>query len=339
MICYFCAKSLPPGAANCPNCGHKVYGLHDPGAPATARRIDGCRFGDPSPSDYRANPQVEAPPRKVDLRAMCSPIEDQGALGSCTANATVGALEYRQRVLKQPQINLSRIFVYFNARRMSGRVNVDSGAQIAESMAAVMAYGAPAEQHWPYNPARFADLPPPQIYDEAQRNQPGEYARVDRGEGVVGALARGFPVVFGIQLPMRCYQEAGATGVIPAPTERERHAPPEGGHSMLIVGYDLDQGTYLLRNSWGTGWGDQGYARVPISVMDEYARPDAYWIVGNLKDADFKVIRPARTPAAGSVAGMAAAMRDEIRSSLTKDIADSQKAVRDRLRPKPRDER
>ncbi len=339
MRCYRCGMSVPAGAAHCPGCGEAVYAIHTGGAPVGGRRLNGCLFGDPSPRSYRATPRASGLPRKVDLRADCSPIEDQGQIGSCTANAACGALEYHEKTAHRPQVPLSRMFVYFNARRRAGRVPQDSGAQIAEAMAALLAYGAPEEQRWPYDVNLFAAEPPPDIFAEALRRQAPEYARVERGTGTLGALAHGYPVVFGISLPMRCFQEAGDTGLIPVPTSEERaQAATQGGHAMLMVGYDQDEETYLLRNSWGTGWGNQGYCRIPFRAVEENTRPDDFWILGKL-DADgaFQVVRPGRPAVEGTVAGMAARMREEIRGSLVKDIADAGKDIRDRLRGRPRD--
>lgn len=303
-----------------------------------AYRINGCLFGKPSPTDYRAVPQLVSPPRKVDLRAYCSPVEDQGQLGSCTANAAVGALEYHQRKRSEPTVDLSRLFVYFNSRRMAGRVNQDSGAEIAEAMAALLAYGAPPEERWPYDIARYTEEPAPNLFEEARKHQPAEYARVERGDGVIGALARGYPVVFGIQLPRRCFEEAANTGVIPEPTQAEiaEAAAMGGGHAMLIVGYDLDRKTYLLRNSWGDRWGDRGYCAMPMSATESGSRPDEFWILGKLESSgDFKLLKPQREPVAGTVAGKAEKMRDDIRGDLVRDMADAGKSIRDRFRQKP----
>lgn len=315
--------------------------IRESSAPADAKpvRIDGCLFGKPSPKDYRAIPQLASPPRKVDLRPSCSPIEDQGQLGSCTANAAIGALEYHQRKRGQPAVDLSRLFVYFNARRLGGRTNDDSGAEIAEAMAALLAYGAPPEDRWPYDIGKFTQEPAQALYEEALKNQPAEYARVERGDGVVGALARGYPVVFGIQLPRRCYEEAANTGVMPEPTAAEIADVGNGGHAMLIVGYDLDRKTYILRNSWGANWGDRGYCTMPMAVTESTSRPDEFWIIGRLEGNDFKLIKPQREPVAGSVSGLASKMREEIRSGLDKSMTDAGKSIRDRFRQKPPGER
>src|SRR5215211_6988917 len=78
---------------------------------------------------------VERLPRRVDLRKQCPSVYDEGQLGSCTANAIGGALEFDQ--MKQKQRNPftpSRLFIYYNERDMEGTVDSDSGAQIRDGI-------------------------------------------------------------------------------------------------------------------------------------------------------------------------------------------------------------
>ncbi len=169
-------------------------------------------------------------------------------------------------------------------------------------------------------------------------HQPEEYARVDGLEAIKGALAREHPVVFATSLPDRCYEEAGRTGRVPTPTAAELDAVRTdcGTHAMLLVGYDMDEGTMLIRNSWGQGWGDGGYCRIPIDVFEASAARGAAWILGSLEATGaFTVTRPARTakPVEGGVRDMAAKMREEIRSGLTKDLTESFKDIKTRVNP------
>jgi hypothetical protein len=342
MKCLKCGAHLPPNGNRCPACGQAIYTvLGAPGA-SKGRRIDGWLQSATSPKDFRAVPNLEALPRQVDLRADCSEVEDQGQIGSCTANAAVGAAEFLERKRGKPPVDLSRLFVYFNARRMAGRVNIDSGAMIPEAMASFLAYGAPPEPDWPYNPESLTLQPPREAYSKAMEHQPAEYARLDGMEAVKGALAREHPVVFGCVLPERCYVEAGRTGRMPAPTAAELDAARDagGGHSMLVVGYDVAESTLLIRNSWGKDWGDRGYFRMPIEAFTMSVGPSETWILGELEAAGaFTVTRPARDikPVEGGVRDMAAKMREEIRGNLTKDIKDSFKDIKDRVTPPRRD--
>jgi hypothetical protein len=310
-------------------------------------RINGCLFGPPSARDFRTAFKDVSLPEVVDLRPYCTAIENQGQIGSCTANAAVGALEYHCKRRDGQSPDLSRLFVYFNARRMRGTVMEDTGAFIREAMASVLAFGACTEESWPYDPFRFAMEPPPDAYAEAIKHEALQYARVDGGQGAILALAQGLPVVFGTVIPERCYVEAAASGVIPPPRADERNAPGQGGHAMLIVGYDNRRRMFIVRNSWGEDWGDRGYCWIPYDVMDECSRPEEFWVVSELeKRAGFQLIRPAgsapkdeddeddyygnrRRAGAqpGGLATTAAKMREQIRSGLEADLAASKRKI------------
>jgi hypothetical protein len=313
-------------------------------------RLNGCLFGASSERDFRTVFHDRTVPDRMDLRQYCTAVENQGQIGSCTANAAVGALEYHYKRRDGQSPELSRMFVYYNARRMRGQVMMDTGAQIREAMASVMAFGVCREEIWPYNPMLFAMEPTPVAYNEATTHEAIQYARVDRGQGAIYALAQGLPVVFGTVIPERCYMEAAATGIIPVPRPEELNAPMQGGHSMLIVGYDNAERMFIVRNSWGEEWGDHGYCRIPYDVMDACSRAEDFWVIAELaSETGFRVIRPRQgagpaTPAdrgdednregrraaqaqPGGIASTAAKMREQIRASLEADLAASSRKI------------
>lgn len=260
-------------------------------------RLDGCLFGDSDPRDYRIAPQDEPVPQRVDLRPKCTAVENQGAIGSCTANAVVGALEYLQCRQGMPKQDLSRMFSYFNSRRIRNEVMADRGATIAQAMASVLSFGVCLESLWPYNPALFAAEPSPDAYRDAQDREAVEYMRVQPGADIRRVLALGFPVVFGIVLPQKCYAAAERDGRIPHP-ETVQGNETQGGHAMLIVGYDLSDRQYIVRNSWGEGWGDRGYCYIPFDLMDDSGRAREFWTIRRLEQqGEFQVIRPGRAAA------------------------------------------
>jgi len=318
-------------------------------------RLDGCQFGAPSKKDFRAAFPAANVPDRMDLRPFCTTVEDQGQIGSCTANAVVGAMEYHYKKRDGQSPDLSRMFVYFNTRQMKAAVPFDCGAQIREAMASLLAFGACREELWPYNPMLFAARPPQQAYDEAITHEAMQYARVEGVQGAISALAQSLPVVFGASIPERLFAEAQNTGVMPAMTDEERAHPAAGGHSMLIVGYDNPARKLIVRNSWGEGWGDRGYCYIPYDVMETCAGPDEFWVVAELeKQRGFQLVRPGRgnvidsqgdwelvdalgrpkAPQAGDARGTAAKMRDDIRTKLEADLAASSRKIDDLLKGK-----
>ena len=335
MLCYNCWKEIPDGQRVCPHCQAVAQHAFAEAGKLGGRRLDGCLPERALPHEFKATPLMKDLRQQVDLRASCPPIFDQGPLGSCASNAAVAALAFLEMSQGQFRGSLSRLFVYFNARRMRGTPMQDTGSSISEIMASLLAFGAPYEEMWPYDIAGFMVEPPPVAYNLALSNQAPEYARVDGADNVRAALSSGFPVVFGIHLPQRCYAEAAQSGRISEPTPGEM-AHPNGGHAMLIVGYDLQDRSYLIRNSWGPGWGDGGYARASFDILDRYVMAGDFWILGSLEASKaFEVSRPAGMTAPGSAQealARVAKIREEIATSVTTEINSATQSIRDRFR-------
>lgn len=298
---------------------------------------------------FEANP-VKAPefsaargtdlPVRIDLRGLCSSVEDQGDIGSCAANAVVGAMEYHQRLHEQPVTDLSRLFVYYNARRLSDNESVDSGTFIHHAMAAIMAYGACPEAMWPYQKAMWATRPIDACYQAGLEFEAVSYARTPLGPACKAALCMGLPVVFGASLPSEMLQvEAALTGRVQVPVGG--WPAPGGGHAMLIVGYDDAEGTWLIRNSWGADWGDGGYAAIPYEVMAQYGMPTQFWVIGAISTTAGAVLSGASLSESQASLKAAAAdqashalheQRSNLRDKLETDLDRARAGFRDRLR-------
>lgn len=265
-------------------------------------------------------------PPSVDLRPYCTQVEDQKGLASCTACAAVGAIEYHRKKRNMDPSDLSRLFVYYNTRKFRGDAERDTGAQMEECMAALLVYGAPRSDLWPYDDkVRWKEEPPREAYENAKLNELVQYARVAPGAGILSTVAAGFPVAFGCFLPKIAFDYAGKTGTLPELTEAQWASPQAGGHAMLIVGYDLIREQYLVRNSWGPSWGDGGYATVHFSVLQRACPPASLWVVGGLEQEGGIMIRPADTRT------KAERMRDEARADIGGDLAGLRSGLRDRL--------
>jgi hypothetical protein len=162
-------------------------------------------------------------PPSVDLRKQCPPPYDQGQLGSCTANAIGGAIEFDQIKASLTEFTPSRIFIYYNERTMEGTVNSDSGAQIRDGIKSVATLGAPPEKDWPYNIAKFTQKPPVAAFNDAKQHLVVLYQRLIQDLGTLkGCPASGFPFVFGFT----CYEsfESAAvakSGILPMPASGE----------------------------------------------------------------------------------------------------------------------
>jgi C1A family cysteine protease len=222
-------------------------------------------------------------PVTTDLRPWFSPVEDQKSLGSCTANAGVGMVEYFERKAFGKHIDASRLFLYKVTRNVLHWTG-DTGAFLRTTMGAMVLFGVPPEEYWPYVVADYDKEPTPFCYAYAQNYQAINYYRLDPPGVTKPALlsqiktnlGAGLPSMFGFTV-YSSYTQAGTTGKIPYPTPGEKIV---GGHAIVAVGYDDNmkiknlnagatetKGALLIRNSWGTGWGAAGYGWLPYDYV------------------------------------------------------------------------
>ncbi|MDA8227156.1 MAG: C1 family peptidase [Desulfitobacterium hafniense] len=202
-------------------------------------------------------------PTMINLGSQCSPVVDQGQLGSCTANAIASGLrEYLILQAKQPLVRLSRLFLYYYERKLEGTVKEDSGASIRDGMKVLKNIGVCPESDDPYNIAQYTQ--PPTIRDilDAFHYRINQYYRVKDLTMLKASLVEGLPVVIGIMVYESFESDAVAkTGIVPMPsTDTEQLF---GGHAALVVGYDDSKQWAIVRNSWGSNWGDKGYFYLP----------------------------------------------------------------------------
>ncbi|HSM47350.1 MAG TPA: C1 family peptidase [Draconibacterium sp.] len=239
-------------------------------------------------------------PTSVDLRPWCPPIENQGSIGSCTANAGVAIFEYFERRAFGKHIDASRLFLYKTTRNMLHWTG-DTGAFLRTTMGAMVLFGVPPEEYWKYVEADYEKEPPAFCYAFAQNYKAISYYRLDPPGTTKSALlthiktnlAGGLPSMFGFTV-YSSYTQANTSGKIPYPTKGEKIV---GGHAVVAVGYDDSvkikntstgateyKGALLIRNSWGTGWGSNGYGWLPYEyilkglAVDWWSMIKAEWV-------------------------------------------------------------
>ena len=205
-------------------------------------------------------------PEKIDLRSKCSPIENQGSLGSCTANALAGALEFLELKDGATFVDLSRLFIYYNERIIEGTVKEDSGAFLRDGIKSLAKQGVCSEPEWPYQIASFKKKPTAKCYKDAKKHQITSYHRISTIDEMRTCLAEGFPFVFGFSV-YEAFESAAMTksGVLNMPGPDEKMV---GGHAVMAVGYYHSQQRFIIRNSWDTDWGMQGYFTMPYDYLD-----------------------------------------------------------------------
>jgi C1A family cysteine protease len=211
--------------------------------------------------DYMALKDIVVP-ESWDLTKGFTAVEDQGELGSCTANAAAGIVEYYEKTVFNKYLNLSRIFLYKVTRNFERSGLGDNGATIRGTMGALRLFGACPETWYKYNIANFDKEPGAFHYAFGQNYKAVDYYRLDLDgillDKIKQHICQGIPIIFGMDV----YEnfDSNGDGVIPMPV-----GSPIGGHAVVIVGYDNNR--LKFRNSWGTSWGANGYGWIPNEYL------------------------------------------------------------------------
>lgn len=245
---------------------------------APARRLGYLRDR-PDPRDQPfaiARPGLP-PPESVDLRGNLSAILDQAETSSCVAHAYAAAIDVVETMAGLEYHPLSRLYLYYAARAQTGDQKVDGGTYLRSAARALQLVGAPEERFWPFEAKRVNRQPMPEAYMQAHPRREGLYERV-QGVGdmrllhIKRALSEGHPVVFGTQVAESFLSNSGSFRIQrPGKTERQ-----VGGHAMCCVGYDRDG--FIIVNSWGRAWRDDGTARLSHDYM-AWAGTSDLWLI------------------------------------------------------------
>lgn len=236
--------------------------------------------------DFRDRPfQLVGPeataalPAQLDLRVMCPAIYDQGSLGSCVDNASLFLCEFDWMRQKKANHYLpSRLFAYYNARALEGTTDYDSGSTIRDGIKALVKWGFCPEALWPYDIAKYRQKPPQSVYDASVKEKILDYTYLPQNlTRIQRAIYSKYPVEIGFTV-YDSFMSAHVTktGLVPMPSQHERVV---GGHAVAIVGYDNVKQWFIVRNSWGTSWGDKGYCYMPYSYLLDAQLAADFWVI------------------------------------------------------------
>lgn len=234
-------------------------------------------FPDPRDADHayrRRFPKVYVPKVK---NLICAPVADQGDLGACVYFAIVAHLAATAVENDQMPMNLSQLFGYYNYRETHADINQDEGCYINEAVKLTAKSGICKETSWEYILKNWNRKPPDRCYGEAFEHRALSYHSVLTLEDMIQTIAAGYGFVGGFN----CYESIDApvtqqTGIIRMPEPGEKM---QGGHGIFIAGYDLNTQMFRFQNSWGKGWGDEGFGYIPFKYLtDPYLAAD-FWCV------------------------------------------------------------
>lgn len=215
----------------------------------------------------------------VDWRNRIGMCWDQGEIGSCVAHG-VGSLI----IYVYPELMPSRLKIYYDGRAIEKTTRIDSGLEIRDGVKATVKDGVCQEAMWPYDVAKFKRKPPAKCYSTKNEKLITEYARVGKSnkdsdilDEMLNCLQQGSPIVFGSMLYESFESDSVAqTGIVPMPNTREKSI---GGHCLAAYGFNKSKKTFIVRNSWGVDWGDNGYCHMPFDYLINNDLTSDLWMI------------------------------------------------------------
>lgn len=234
---------------------------------------------DPSMPGIAIMANKKGQPSKVDLRAYASPIRNQGNMGSCTAFAGTGLMEIVRNIQGAKAAgkkvkHFSPLFFYYAERKQmqdSGdspkATKNDTGASSGLAALTATKIGCVPEEMAPYRDGKagIAFDATPAMYDAAKQYTFGTKKRINTIQGMKAALASKHPFVLGIVLyKSQMTKAVAASGELPIPAKGDDVV---GGHAVCCVGYDDAKQAFIVRNSWGSDWGQGGYFYMPYEFF------------------------------------------------------------------------
>ncbi len=236
----------------------------------------------PLEDDYRPTTSV---PAKADLRKYFTPVKNQGNLGACSAFALVSIYEYILKKNHKKEIDLSESFVYYNVRKITNEIGEDSGSSLYNVVVTMGTEGVCAEHYYPYTDKPDMPMPSNEAYEDALQRKVVKALNVQRDlNHIKSAIAQGYPVAVSLKV-FDSFEPIG--GFIARPSEIEIENGQSGNHAMVVCGYSDEDKIFIVRNSWGPKFGDQGYCYIPYSYFEDFL--NVACIITEVNDSEIRV--------------------------------------------------
>ena len=224
--------------------------------------------------NYRNNlTTIPKLPNVIDLRYKFPPAYDQEDLGSCTANAICSLIYFEYNCFLG-----SRLFLYYNERLLNKSIDLDSGASLSDGIKVLMIYGICLEKDWLYDITKFKIKPPLKCYSNALKNKAVFVSNIRNDlQSMKNAIYNNDPFVVGIAI-FESFESSVVTktGYVPMPKINDKYL---GGHAVLCIGYDDIKKVFIMRNSWGPYWGDNGNFYLPYNYLLNSSYTSDLWCI------------------------------------------------------------
>ena len=231
--------------------------------------------------------------KTVDLRSSFTPIKDQGKLGSCTTFSITAIYEYLLKKTANGTPDLSERFVYYNTN-IKDETKQKKGSSFKDVIDSIKTYGICHEEDCPYIIEEMEVEPSVGAYNKAINHKILEAKRVNANhKDITSALSQGYPVA--ICIPVYESFGTGYKGFEFLPSQEEIDSKNYEYHSMVICGYSEDEHIYIVRNSWGEGFGDKGYCYIPFSYVEDPIFQAVCCIVTRTLDGEIKGLPNTKT--------------------------------------------
>lgn len=220
-------------------------------------------------------------PERFDIKELVGPIENQGIYNSCVPHGILSCIEALARRDGQEEVfELSRMHLWSLARQKTyGRAwQVNQGVYVRSAWEVLRKEAVTIEKLFPYVDDNAYSLPRKGFTFAWYPTDFKYYFISDKDsllkeEKIKDALYnKRVPVVFGIRLPDSFSNiRIHSTAYEPRNNDYLTYS-----HLMTIVGWDDSRDAFLVRNSWGTRFGNSGYFWAKKSWLLENAHDISY---------------------------------------------------------------
>lgn len=253
--------------------GLATGGMLDP------RQFEKANIYEPLAEDNSKNPL----PESANLQRFAPSVGNQGQQGSCVAwSSAYGARTILEATRTREEGNSLR----FSPSFLYNQIGLDGcqGSYIIRAMEYMTKQGAIEYDKFPYTDQECTRTPNNQLIEEAAKYKMRGFNRLSQGDrtdaidlrAIKENLAQGAPVVIGMMVGQSFMQSMAGQDVW-QPDGGDENMVGFGGHAMCVVGYDDRKygGAFLLMNSWGPEWGNNGFAWIKYRHFRTFVR-EAY---------------------------------------------------------------